>query len=73
MTGTGEVIRQLAEADDTNAQMQRDLFVSYCRVADLMEKQKHAMAIENWRSAHDFLAGMVERGLHVSPRDMDIL
>jgi hypothetical protein len=38
-----------------------------------MEKQKDARSIEHWRSAHDILAGLLVRGLHVSPQDMRFL
>ena len=64
---------KLAEADDTNAQMQRDLYVSYLRIADIMEKENDPEATDNWRQAHDIMASMVQRGLHVTPQDLSIL
>jgi tetratricopeptide (TPR) repeat protein len=67
------IAQSLAESDPGNAAWQRDLWVSHWRVADLMEKQKDARAIEHWQQAHDILAGLLARGLHVSPEDLGFL
>jgi hypothetical protein len=65
---------RLAASDPANAAWQRDLWVSYWRLADLCEKSSEAaQAGEWWRKAYDTLSGMKERGLHVSPEDLGFL
>jgi tetratricopeptide (TPR) repeat protein len=67
-------IRQrLAESDPGNAEWQRDLYVSHWKMANLLEKQQKPDARQHWQQAHDILAGMVSRGLHVSLQDLGFL
>ena len=64
------IAERLAASDPANAEWQRDLWVSYWRVANLSEKDgKPAVAKGWWRKAHDTLASMKQRGLHLSPQD----
>ena len=65
---------RLAASDPANAEWQRDLWVSYWRLADLCERQRKAAEARGWwRRAHDVLAGMKQRGLHLSPQDEQFL
>ena len=65
---------RLAASDPANAERQRDLSVSYVKLADLSEKDsKPADAKGWWRKAHDTLASMKQRGLHLSPEDEGFL
>lgn len=66
------VIQRLAAADPSNAGWQRDLFVSYWRMADMAEKSGTGDAIGWWRKAYDQLAGMKQRGVMV-PTDEQYL
>ncbi len=56
-------MQRLAAADPSNAGWQRDLFVSYWRMADIAEKTGTGDALEWWRKANDLLAGMKQRGI----------
>ena len=72
----GESLRseqRLAESDPANAEWQRDLWVSYWRVARVLEQQGSDETKNYWRQAHDTLTAMVEKGLFVSPQDMQFL
>lgn len=54
--------------------MQRDLYVSYWRLADLAEKQNNSReASTYWKQAFDVLSGINKRGLHLSPGDRQFL
>ena len=67
---TGAVIRKLAESDETNAQMQRDIAVSYSKIATYQEKAGLPEAVENWRKCLQVFDDMIARGLHVTPQDL---
>ena len=68
------IAERLAASDPANAEWQRDLWVSYWRMADLCEKSERAADAKGWwGKAHDTLAGMKQRGLHVSPKDEGFL
>jgi hypothetical protein len=54
---------RLAAADPSNAGWQRDLSVSYWRMADMAEKTGTADAREWWRKAYEQLSGMKQRGI----------
>ena len=67
------IIERLAESDPANAAWQRDLWVSYWRVARVLEQQESDEAMNYWRKALDTLTAMVEKGMFVSPEDMQSL
>jgi len=67
------IARKLAEADNTNAQRQRDIAVSYSKIANYQEKAGLPEANDNWRKCLQVFDDMIARGLHVSPQDMDNL
>ena len=68
------IIAKLAASDPANAEWQRDLYVSYWKLARLSEKDgKPADAKGWWCKAHDTLASMKQRGLHLSPEDEGFL
>lgn len=58
------------ESDPANAAWQRDLWVSYWRVANVLEQQDSEDATDYWRRAQDTLAAMVDIDLFVSQHDM---
>ncbi len=66
-------MQRLAESDPANAAWQRDLWVSCWHVARVLEQQGSDEAMKYWRQAHDTLTAMVEKGLFVSPQDMQFL
>ena len=68
-----QIRRQLAEANPDSAEKQRELWVSHYKIADVLEREGHAGAMEHWKAAHDILAGMVARGLHVTEGDLRYL
>ncbi len=64
------IAERLAASDPTNAKRQRDLWVSYWRLADHCERSSQpSLAKTWWKRAYDTLAGMKQRGWHVSPQD----
>jgi tetratricopeptide (TPR) repeat protein len=67
------IAQRLAESDPANAAWQRDLWVLYWRVANILEQQGSKEALSYWRQAHDTLTAMVENDLFVSPQDMQFL
>jgi tetratricopeptide (TPR) repeat protein len=70
-----QAIREgLAEADPSNAGWQRDLYVSYWRLAVMVEKlgQPEA-ALGHWRQAYKVLQGIADRGLHMTAEDLAFL
>jgi hypothetical protein len=67
------IAERLAAADPDNAQWQRDLYVSCWRMADLTERTDPGQALGWWRKAHDALARMRARGMHLSPADEGFL
>jgi tetratricopeptide (TPR) repeat protein len=73
--GEGLAIRKkLAAGDPSNTEWQRDLYATHWRLADLAEKQnKPTEARNHWQHAHDVLAGIDKRGLHVAPEDREYL
>jgi tetratricopeptide (TPR) repeat protein len=73
-TESKAIAERLAASAPANAEWQRDLWVSYWKLADHSEKSGQALAAKEWwQKAHDTLASMKARGLHVSPRDEGIL
>jgi hypothetical protein len=67
-------VRKLAATDPGNTEWQRDLWVSYWRLADLADRQKKADEAQGyWKQALDLLSGIEERGLHLSPEDRQCL
>lgn len=66
-------LQRLADSDPLHAAWQRDLWVSYWRIANLLEQQQSSDAITYWRKAHDTLAAMEKAGLFVSPEDQQFL
>lgn len=68
------IAERLAASDPANAGWQRDLWVSYWLMADLAEQRGETAEAKGWwRKAHDTLAAMKQRGLHVSPEDEGFL
>jgi hypothetical protein len=68
------VAKTLAASDPSNTQWQRDLFVSYWRLADLAERQNRTNeAPVYWKQAFDVLVDIDKRGLHLSPEDRQFL
>ena len=67
------VLQRLAESDPANGEWQRDLWVSYWRIAKLLEQQQSSDAITYWRKAYDTMAAMEKAGLFVSPQDQQFL
>lgn len=64
----------LAARDGGNTQWQRDLYVSYWRLADLAEQRKAPKeAGAYWSQAYEVLSSIEKRGLHVSPEDKKFL
>jgi tetratricopeptide (TPR) repeat protein len=69
-----KVRKVLAESDAGNAGWQRDLSVSYWKLAILAERRGDSTTAANhWRQSHDALNGLDERGLHISPKDREVL
>jgi hypothetical protein len=65
------IARKLAEADETNAQMQRDLAISYSKQATIAEQQGDPVAARGWwRKCLDVFESMASRGWHISPGDL---
>ena len=60
---------RLAAADPGNASWQRDLWVSYWRLAVMTEQTGHGDAREWWQRAYDVLIDMKRRGIFISPQD----
>ena len=58
--------------DPTNADWQRDLFVSYWKLAMTTEPSDPQTAMDWWRKAHHQLAGMKQRGV-MNPADQQFL
>ena len=65
--------QKLAESAPENADWQRDLCVSFVRMGAISEEEQSPEAGDWWRRAHDTLAGMLEKGMHVSPQDLEFL
>jgi hypothetical protein len=57
------IAARLAAADASNAGWQRDVFVSYWKLADVAEKSGTGDALEWWRKAYDTLSAMKQRGI----------
>jgi hypothetical protein len=68
-----QIIERLADADPSNADWQRDLWVSYLRMAYMLERSGKKEAIDWWRRAHAVLSSMKQRGLFISPSDEKLL
>ena len=68
------IAERLAANDPANAVWQRDLWVSFVKLANLCEDSHRAEEAQIWwRKAYETLAGMKQRGLHISPQDEAIL
>ena len=68
------ITKTLAASDLSNTDWQRDLSVSYSKVADLAERQKDPReACTYWKQAFDVLSGIDKRGLHLSPQERQVL
>ena len=67
------VLQRLAESDPANAVWQRDLWVSYCRVASVLEQQQSPDATAYWQKAHNTLTAIEAAGLFVSDQDRQFL
>ena len=67
------VSERLAAADPSNAGWQRDLWVSYWRIADMLERSGEKEAIDWWRRAYAVLSSMKAKGLFISPGDLKFL
>jgi hypothetical protein len=67
------VSQRLALADPTNAGWQRDLWVSYWRMAVMSERLNHGDAMTWCRKAYDQLSGMKKKGVYISPQDEGFL
>ncbi len=65
--------KQLAQADPTNAQMQRDVAVSHANIAGLLEKEHNPAAVDSWRACLGVFQKMIDAGLRVSPQDLKTL
>ena len=66
--------KTLATSDPGNTDWQRDLWVSYWRLADLAERRmKAGEAQAYWKQAFDILSAIDKRGLHLSPEDRQYL
>jgi len=73
-TDAKTIADRLAASDPANAEWQRDLWVSYVKMANHCEKSgQPSEAKAWWKKAHDTLAGMKQRGLHISPQDEGVL
>jgi hypothetical protein len=70
---TNETLQQLCRQDPGNAGWQRDLWVSYWRMAAMTEQMGRGDAQPWWRKAYDVLWGMKQRGLFVSAQDEQFL
>jgi tetratricopeptide (TPR) repeat protein len=69
-----QIRERLAKSDPSNAGWQRDLLVSQWKLADLAEqRQKQDEALAHWRSAYNILSGILDRGLHLAPEDLNVL
>ncbi|HOZ22759.1 MAG TPA: hypothetical protein PLO28_13290, partial [bacterium] len=60
---------KLAASDPSNSSWQRDLWVSYWRMALMSEEAKDGLASSWWRKAYDKLYSMKKSGLFISPED----
>jgi hypothetical protein len=63
------IAEQLAGSDPSNAGWQRDLWVSYVKMARVSEESKPEDAQQWWRKAYETLAAMKAQGLFISPQD----
>jgi tetratricopeptide (TPR) repeat protein len=73
-TESKTIAERLAASDPANAMWQRDLWVTYWKLTKHCEESgRPDEAKAWWRKAHDTLAGMKQRGLHISPEDEDFL
>ena len=57
------VRQHLALADPSNSGWQRDLFVSYSRMAMMAEQSNSGEAHEWWRKAYETLSALKQRGI----------
>jgi len=67
------IARKLAKNNHTNARLQRDVWVSYHTIAAYQEKAGLPEAFENWQKCRRVFEGMIARGMHISPHDLEFL
>ncbi len=68
------IAKSLAASDPSNTQWQRDLSVSYAKLASLTElRKKTGESRAYWKQAFDVLSEIDKRGLHLSPKDREVL
>ncbi|MEO8340653.1 MAG: hypothetical protein ABI604_13205, partial [Nitrospirota bacterium] len=68
------IAQRLKASDPGNTQWQRDISISYLKLADLAERQNNAHVTRTyWTLAFDALSGIENRGLHLSPEDRQVL
>jgi hypothetical protein len=67
------VHEQLVAVDSSNAFWQRDLWVSYSRMANISEQLGIKEAVGYWHRAYAVLSAMKARGLFISPGDLKFL
>ena len=65
--------RRLAASDPGNAGWQRDLWVSYWRMATVAERSQRDAGRPWWQKAYEVLDAMKRRGLFVSSQDESFL
>lgn len=63
LQATQSVFVGLADADPSNSGWQRDLWVSYCKMAAAVEKSGTGGELEWWRKAYETLAATKQRGV----------
>jgi hypothetical protein len=68
------IAKKLAARDRSNTQWQRDLWISFWRLADIAEGQEKADEAKGyWTQAFDVLSGIEKQGLQLSPQDRQSL
>jgi hypothetical protein len=70
-TACQEIAKNLAARDPENTQWQRELFVSYYKLADIAEREGNVEAARTlFKQSHDVLNAIAAKATHVSPEDM---
>lgn len=73
-TETNTIVERLADSDIANAGWQRDLWVTYAKLAHLcLKRDQTAEAKGSLRNAYDKLSGMKRRRLHLCLEDEKFL
>ncbi|MGB9881106.1 MAG: hypothetical protein ACPLRM_10120, partial [Anaerolineae bacterium] len=63
------IIERLAASDASNAEWQRDLWVTYSLIAAALENSGDSSAIEWWQRTYDVFSDMKRAGMDISPAD----